>query len=102
MYTWSNDLVGLYILVGYSNTLVLSFSKLVYGSTIESIKAKLSETPLQVVYKLATPQTYQLSPTEVTLLLGDNNVWADTGDSTVTYRADTKLYIQKINTPRTL
>lgn len=56
-------------------------------------------TGAQVVYELATPYAYQLTPTEVTLLLGDNNVWADTGDSTVTYRADTKLYIQKINAP---
>jgi len=56
-------------------------------------------TPVQVTRLLETPQTYQLTPTEVTLLLGYNNVWADTGDSTVTYRADTKLYIQKINAP---
>jgi hypothetical protein len=56
-------------------------------------------TGAQVVYELATPQTYQLTPTEVTLLLGYNNVWADTGDTTVTYRADTKLYIHKINAP---
>ena len=56
-------------------------------------------TDAQVVYELATPQTYQLTPVEIEMLLGDNNVWADTGDSTVTYRADTKLYIQKINAP---
>lgn len=53
----------------------------------------------QVVYELATPQTYQLTPTEVDLLLGENNVFADTGGTSVTYRADTKLYIQKINAP---
>jgi len=56
-------------------------------------------TGAQVVYELATSQTYQLTPVEIEMLLGDNNVWADTGDSTVTYRADTKLYIQKINAP---
>lgn len=37
------------------------------------------------VYELATPQTYQLTPTEVTTFLGDNTIWADTGDVTVTY-----------------
>jgi len=31
-------------------------------------------------YELATPQTYQLTPTQVKSLLGTNNVWADTGD----------------------
>ena len=48
---------------------------------------------VQLVYELATPQTYQLTPVEVKTLLGLNNVWADTGDVEVQYRADTKLYI---------
>lgn len=43
---------------------------------------------VQLVYELATPVTYQLTPTEVKTLLEDNNIWADTGDSTVKYRAD--------------
>lgn len=37
-------------------------------------------TGQQFVYELATPQTYQLTPTQVKFLLGENNVWADTGD----------------------
>jgi hypothetical protein len=49
----------------------------------------------KLVYPLATPVTYQLTPTEVTTLLGTINIWADCGDSTVEYRADTKLYIDK-------
>lgn len=53
----------------------------------------------QVVYKLATPITYQLTPQEVDTLLGTNNVWCDTGDTEVTYRADTKLYIQQLTQP---
>lgn len=43
-------------------------------------------TGAQVVYKLATPLTYQLTPTEVTTLLGVNNIWADTGDVKVWYK----------------
>jgi hypothetical protein len=50
---------------------------------------------VQFVYPLATPITYTLTPTEIKSLLGDNNIWADAGDTTVTYRADTKLYIDK-------
>ena len=58
---------------------------------------KTAMTGQKFVYPLATPLTYQLTPTEVTTLLGENNIFADTGDSTVTYRADTKTYIdQKI------
>ena len=50
---------------------------------------------VQLVYELATPIVYDLTPTEVTTLLAQNNIWADCGDSTVEYRADTKLYIDK-------
>jgi len=54
-----------------------------------------ADTPFEVVYELAAPLTYQLTPQEVKTLLGVNNVWADTGDVSVTYRADTKLYVDK-------
>lgn len=56
-------------------------------------------TGAQVVYKLATPQTYQLTPQEVKTLLGTNNVRADTGDVLVTYPADTKMYIENLTQP---
>ena len=50
-----------------------------------------------LVYPLATPVTYQLTPTEVTALLGENNIWTDAnGDVAVVYRADIQLYIQKL------
>lgn len=49
-----------------------------------------------IVYPLATPQTYQLTPTEIRTLLGENNIWADAGDTSLAYRADTKLYVNGI------
>jgi hypothetical protein len=52
----------------------------------------------QVVYYLSAPLTYQLTPQELTTLLGTNNIWADTGGTSVTYRADTKLFVEQ-NTP---
>ena len=33
-----------------------------------------------LAYKIENPTTYQLTPTQVTTLLGNNNIWADTGD----------------------
>ena len=36
-------------------------------------------------YPLATPITYQLTPTEVSQIVGVNNVWADTGDTHLKY-----------------
>lgn len=57
-------------------------------------------TGSQVVYKLATPTTVQLTP-EATLALktlyGGNNIWADCGDViNLEYKADTALYVQKM------
>lgn len=49
----------------------------------------------QVVYPLTTPTSVQLTPQEVATLLGWNNIWANTGDVDVTYRADTALYLEK-------
>lgn len=59
-------------------------------------KAYLANNNLQVVYELATPLTYQLTPQEVSSLLGINNIFADTGDTNVEYRADTVLYADKL------
>ena len=63
------------------------------SSKDEYIAGATPTTGAQVVYPLTTPQTYQLTSVEVKTLLGQNNIWADTGDSSVSYRADTKKYI---------
>ena len=45
-------------------------------------------------YKLSAPTTYQLTPTEVKSLLGQNNIWHNcNGNTDAVYKADTKLYI---------
>ena len=54
---------------------------------------------LQIVYDLATPQTYQLDPVTVSTLLGENNIFADCGDVEVSYPCDTKLYIDRPTEP---
>ena len=54
-----------------------------------------ADNPTEVVYPLAEPLTYQLTPTEVALLKGQNNVWTDSGEVEVTYKADVGLYIDK-------
>lgn len=42
---------------------------------------------VQFVYYIYQAVAYQLTPQQVTTLAGANNVWADTGDVSVTYRA---------------
>lgn len=65
------------------------------GSTLESLNSYLSSNPVNVLYPLDTPEVYQLEPEEVKTLLGVNNIYADTGNVSVTYRADIDLYIAK-------
>lgn len=50
------------------------------------VSQKTNGNPVQLVYKLATPLTIQLTPTEVKSLDGDNNVFASTGDVDVEYQ----------------
>ena len=37
------------------------------------------------IYELATPQTYQLTPTQVRAIVGENNVYADCGQTELKY-----------------
>ena len=48
--------------------------------TVSELKTYLSQNPLQVAYKIATPVTYSLTPGQILSIIGQNNVWADTGD----------------------
>jgi hypothetical protein len=50
---------------------------------------------VQLVYELATPIEYTLTGQEVRTFLGQNNIWNDTGNTEVMYRADIAKYIEK-------
>ena len=62
-------------------------------STAAEFKTAMSG--IYAYYPLATPTTVQLTATQVSTLLGENNVWSDAGTVEVVYRADTGLYIDK-------
>lgn len=66
---------------------------------LETAASLVAANPIQIEYALPSPITYQLNPTEITTLLGRNNIWADTGDIEIVYRADTKKYIENLTTP---
>lgn len=66
-----------------------SMDKFVAGAT--------PTTGAQVVYPLTTPLTYQLTGQELTLLAGDNNVWANTGDTTLTYYGSQPEEVDALN-----
>lgn len=69
----------------------------IYDSTVSTLSDMLSKYGTgQVCYYLATPIEVNLTPLDtIRTLYGANNIWSDTGGCTVTYRADTGLYIDK-------
>lgn len=74
----------------------ISFKWDAEANDVAGWRAYLSEHPVQVAYKIE-PIEYTHTPiTAPSILLGDNNLWADCGDTSVTYRADTQRYIQKL------
>ena len=52
-------------------------------------------TPVQIVYQLAEPYTVQITPQMMSTLRGMNHVWSNSGNTDITYIADTKMYIDK-------
>jgi len=66
--------------------------------TLEQFKAYLAEmyaagTPVVVGFDRANPIEYTVESQELNTLYGTNNIWSSTGDTSVEYCADTKLYI---------
>ena len=59
-------------------------------TTTAALTAYLTDNPVHIVQKLATPQTYTITGTTPELLAGINNVWADTGDIALTYTGTKK------------
>ena len=51
------------------------------------------------VYPLATPQVYTLSAVAINTYFGVNNFYNNAGNTAVEYRADTKLYIERLTIP---
>lgn len=73
----------------------------VVGTDTASVNAWLKAqydagTPVQVSYKLAMPITVQLTPQEIHALSGENILYSDTGDTTVTGKADPSAIIEKL------
>lgn len=57
--------------------------------------AWFANNPTEVVYELATPIEIQLTPTQVTTLIGTNNIFADTGDTSVVFKDSVNGYVEK-------
>lgn len=65
-------------------------AQIVNGQTVEDFKSFLASlyangTPFIEVYKTETPIEYHFTAKQIRTLLGQNNIWSDTGNVTVTY-----------------
>ncbi len=57
------------------------------SANVEGLMEYFSTNNLEVVYELADPITYQLTPTQINNLLGLNNLYSDTGSLSVKYKS---------------
>lgn len=62
-----------------------------YYDNAEAFKSYLVQeyangTPVQIVYPLAEPFDIQLTPTQIETIIGNNTIFADTGDIDLTYK----------------
>lgn len=67
----------------------------------ETAEDFMAHTNGHIAYKLRTPYQVQLTPTTVKTYLGNNNIWSNSGDTTVDYCADTTLFINAETNPDT-
>lgn len=65
------------------------------GATVEAFRTFLSNNNMDIVYPLATALTYQLTPTQINTLLGENSISTNITGATnsVSYRADIDLVL---------
>lgn len=74
-------------------TLTTTLPETVYGGALDWTNGVLTITHGADGVELAVPRTAQLAPQTLEMLKGENNVWSDTGDTSLTYNADIKMYI---------
>lgn len=88
--SWAN---GMVVFSASAPTVNIGFVNNAYS---DASAFKTAMTGQKFTVPLAYPTEIDLTPTEVKSLLGDNNVWSDSGTVEVEYRADTSLVINKI------
>lgn len=64
--------------------------------TVESFSNWLSENPIDFVYQLETPITHQLTPTQLSSFIGQNNFWSNADYVEIEYELKETEDIQKV------
>ena len=55
----------------------LKIGSLIEVTTVAAFRTWLASNNVQLLYKLATPVTVQLTAQQIETLIGENNVWSD-------------------------
>lgn len=91
---------GVFVSSGGSEGTVFATNKYLYYypptsiTSLADFKTWLGSNNLVVVYPLETPVTYQLTPTQISAIVGTNNVFTDTnGNTSVVYACLLKDYV---------
>jgi hypothetical protein len=81
--TWNTAMVS-----GANSGMFAISGGYLFIATTETVPAdfKTAMSGFKLIYELATPITYQLTPTQISAIVGTNNVFTDTnGDTTLEY-----------------
>lgn len=84
---WGN--IGVHTLSSSHQQIILNNGTLLQSEW----KTTYPDLVIDFVIPIVNTFTIQLTPNQLTMLKGSNAFWSDTGDTTVTYVADTKTYI---------
>lgn len=85
-----------YGMVYSDSTISLNVDPAVCGSTLESFKAWLDSTEVQIAYKLANPITIRLTPQQITALAGVNTVYGDVDEITAHYNKSLNAALEEL------
>ena len=81
-----------------ANSLLFGVYDLNHVLSLDQIKSMAEANQIAICYDIE-PITYQLTGQQLMTLYGNNSVWADVGNVSVTYPADTKMFIEKLTMP---
>lgn len=90
--TWNGSEIGVSLNLSSGNAQLAVYAADLYADAAAFTTAVTGQT---LLYPLATPTTFTVSGPDPETLLGDNNMWSNTGDISLKYRANTALYIEK-------
>ena len=87
-YKDDNTVYGSFFVYGGSGLYV---NKISASETLEQFKTRISNPALQIIYPLAHPRTYQLTPQQIHALKGNNVIYTNCGPVKVEYYTESMI-----------